>query len=64
MIACVELLPHSSIVNISFIKSDDGFDKLVLFSTNTFITVYNLDQGLNSILCSMEESKGKIADNS
>jgi hypothetical protein len=54
MIACVGLVPNTPITCISFAKSnEESGSKLVLFTNTTNIVVYNLHQGINSILASM-----------
>jgi hypothetical protein len=54
MIACIGVLP-SPISSISYSKShDEEHEKLILFTNSTLVTVFNLLQGLNSILISME----------
>ena len=62
MIACVGVL-QSAIMSISFIKSQsEELDKLILMSNTTILTVFNLNQGLNSILSSMDENTSNIND--
>jgi hypothetical protein len=58
LIACVGLLPHASIASISYAKgSEEDSSKLTLFTDSTNLYVYDLHQGLNSILAAMDNPK-------
>ncbi len=54
LIACVGLIANTPITRISFVRSsEEEASKLILFTNSTNLVIFNLFQGINSILSSM-----------